>query len=276
MTSQDCTRDFAAMGDFVVDLFCRVDDAMTDVPKHSQAKLCPSELVTLGLLFALKGRGNRAFYRWAGGNLRASSRSLPDRTRLFRLLATHRDWTDRFLAEPTLLGVADSYGIELIHPRREGRSQGQIGKKGKSNLRWIVGAKVASSSTASGWSAAGTWTRPTWRTRPSILLGSSLRGSPGAADAGPDRPRLPLQRPATPAEHEGLPARHLERPHGGRDGSSMLTGICQIKKVAHRAWPYLKARLAFCLAAFNLLAQWDGLHPDESGFVHLSLAQFVL
>lgn len=35
----------------------------------------------------------------------------------------------------------DSYGIELRHPRREGRSKAQIGKKGYSNHRFIVGAK---------------------------------------------------------------------------------------------------------------------------------------
>ena len=37
---------------------------MHDVPKHSQASLYPSEVVTLALLFAIKGVGNRAFYRW--------------------------------------------------------------------------------------------------------------------------------------------------------------------------------------------------------------------
>ena len=39
--------------------------------------------------------------------------------------------------------VVDAYGIELIHPRREGRSPQQIGKKGISNGRWIVGIKLA-------------------------------------------------------------------------------------------------------------------------------------
>ena len=68
--------------------------------------------------------------------------SLPERTRLFRRFRTHQDWTDRFLASPTLLGVVDTYGIELIHPIREGRRPGQIGKKGKSNYRWIVGGKL--------------------------------------------------------------------------------------------------------------------------------------
>ncbi|MCO6450903.1 MAG: hypothetical protein J5I90_08980, partial [Caldilineales bacterium] len=30
----------------------------------------------------------------------------------------------------------------MIHPRREGRSRQQIGKKGLSNRRWIVGGKL--------------------------------------------------------------------------------------------------------------------------------------
>jgi hypothetical protein len=49
--------------DFIIELFCWVDDEMQDVAKHTQAKLYPSEVVTLALLFALKGVGNRAFYR---------------------------------------------------------------------------------------------------------------------------------------------------------------------------------------------------------------------
>jgi hypothetical protein len=46
------------------------------------------------------------------------------------------------LAAPTVLGVIDTYGIELIHPMREGRSPQQIGRKGLSNHRWIVGGKL--------------------------------------------------------------------------------------------------------------------------------------
>jgi hypothetical protein len=44
-------------------LFCQVDDHLSDIPKHPEAHLWPSEVVTLGLLHALKGVGNRAFYR---------------------------------------------------------------------------------------------------------------------------------------------------------------------------------------------------------------------
>jgi hypothetical protein len=38
--------------------------------------------------------------------------------------------------------VVDSYGIELLHPIREGRSPAQLGRKGKSNHRWIIGGKL--------------------------------------------------------------------------------------------------------------------------------------
>jgi len=59
------------------------------------------------------------------------------------LLATHQNWTDRFLAEPALLGVIDSYGIELLYPvrEREKMQHPRIATKGKSNYRWIMEAK---------------------------------------------------------------------------------------------------------------------------------------
>ncbi len=94
--------------DFITELFCRIDDAMRRIEKHSQAHLYPSEVVTLGLLFALKGVGERAFYRWLKENYLARFPHLPHRTRLFRWLKVHRDWTDAFLADPTILGIADT------------------------------------------------------------------------------------------------------------------------------------------------------------------------
>ena len=68
------------------------------------------EVVTLGLLHALKGGGNRAFYRWLTRDYRPLFPRLPERTRLFRLFTTHHDWTQAFLAAPTVLGVIDTYG----------------------------------------------------------------------------------------------------------------------------------------------------------------------
>jgi hypothetical protein len=49
-------------------------------------------------------------------NYRPLFPKLPHRTRLLRLLRSHQAWTDAFLAAPSLVGVMDSYAIELIHP----------------------------------------------------------------------------------------------------------------------------------------------------------------
>jgi hypothetical protein len=68
--------------DIIIHVFCFVDDQMQEVPKHSQAKLYPSELVTIGLLFALKGGHFRAFYRWLKRDYEPLFAGLPDRTRL--------------------------------------------------------------------------------------------------------------------------------------------------------------------------------------------------
>ncbi len=117
---------------------------MSDTPKHPQARLYPSDVVTLSLLFVLKGSSERAFYRWLERDDRPLFPRLPERTRLFRLFATHQDWATRFLAEPTIVGVADSYGVELTHPYREQRRRrlARIGRKGVSNHRWIVGGTL--------------------------------------------------------------------------------------------------------------------------------------
>jgi hypothetical protein len=128
--------------ELITALFYEVDEQLRTIPTHPEAHLWPREVVTLGLLHALKGVGNRAFYRWLTRDYRPLFPRLPERTRLFRLLRTHQDWTRAFLAAPTVLGVIDTYGIELLHHMRVGRSPQQIGRKGLSNHRWIVGGKL--------------------------------------------------------------------------------------------------------------------------------------
>ncbi len=257
--------------DFITELFCRIDDAMTAVPKHSQASLYPSEIVTLGVLFALKGVGNRAFYRWLERDWKPLFPHLPERTRLFRLFVAHQDWTNHFLADPTVLGVADSYGIELIHPIREGRSARQIGKKGKSNYRWIVGGKLGF--VVNPWGLITAWECAT-----ANVPDSTFR---------PLIEQFAEQMIVLADVHfhakEGDPTNLKVCPRGTwnvrmvvESVLSMLTTICHFKKVGHRVWGYFKARLAFTMAMFNLLAQWHGLQPDETGYVHLSIAEFNL
>jgi hypothetical protein len=244
---------------------------MQDVPKHPLANRWPREVVTLGLLFALKGVGNRACSRWVHRARRRLFPAVPARPRVCRLLALHRQGTEEFLASPALLGVVDSYGIELRHPLRAGRSGCQIGRKGKSNHRWIVGGKLCLLLNHLGlvvaWDCAGA-NAPDPAFPPlieavademSVLSATAFHAKEG------EPPTLKL------CERGTWNTRMLVE-----TVLSMLTGVCHLKKVLHRTWAAFPARLAFTLAAFNLLVHWHGFTPDSTGVIRLSLAEFSL
>src|SRR5262245_9330265 len=257
--------------EFITALFCRVDEQIGAIPKHPEALLWPSEVVTLGLLHALKGGGNRPFYRWLTRDYRALFPRLPERTRLFRLLKTHQNWTKVFLAAPTVLGVIDTYGIELIHPMREGRRPQQIGRKGVSNHRWIVGGKLClllnQYGLVVGWACETAnvadntfqWLIQQCDERMIVLSDTGFH----AAEGDPSNLKL-YQRGEW--EDRILVETVL----------SMLTLVCHLKKVMHRGWAYFQARLAFTMVVFNVLVQWHGLQPNTSGVVPLSIAGFSL
>src|SRR6184192_1247813 len=257
--------------EFITALFYEVDEQLRAIPKHPKAHLWPSEVGTLGLLHALKGVGNRAFYRWLTRDSRALFPRLPERTRLFRLFRTHQDWTQVFLAAPTVLGVIDTYGIELIHPMREGRSPHQIGRKGLSNHGWIVGGKLCL--LLNQWGLVVAWECATANVADNTFQGLIrqfeermivLSETAFHAAAG-DPSNLKL------CQRGEWQDRMLVE-----TVLSMLTLVCHFKKVMHRGWAYFQARLAFTMAAFNVLVQWYGLRPSASGFVPLSIAEFSL
>jgi hypothetical protein len=102
--------------EFITALFSEAAEPLYASPKHPAAHLWPSAAVTWGLLPALKGVGTRPFYRWLTRDSRALFPRLPERTRLLRLFTTPHDWTRAFLAAPTVLGVIDPDGGELLHP----------------------------------------------------------------------------------------------------------------------------------------------------------------
>lgn len=258
--------------DFITELFCRVDNKLGLMPKHSQATLYPSEVVTLALLYALKGVGQRAFWRWLVRDYRPCFPKLPDRTRLFRLFNSHRHLVEQFMADPSLLGVIDSYGIELLPPRREGRSPDQIGKKGKSNTRWIVGGKLCFVLNHLGLITA--WDCDTANVHDGSAFQHLVEQFKARmiifADVGfrkvgwqPDNLRL--------CQRGQWNVRMVVE-----TVLSMLTYICQTKRMAHKNWDYFKSRLGYLMALFNILVQWHGFEPDETGFVRLSIAQFSL
>lgn len=258
---------------FIIELFCRVDDMLPKTPEHIQAKLSRSELITLGLLFALKGTSQHAFYRWLRQNWKPLFPTLPERTRLFRRLKTHRKLTNEFLAEPTVFGVIDSYGIELCHPIREiyQPHRRRIGRKGFAAWKWIVGGKLCLSANKFGLITD-------WCVLTAIVA---------------DQEFLPLVEAVSDQmivlTDKGF-RRHHNQPENlkiCRRGEwndrmlietvfSLLSEVCRLKHLRQRVWAYFEMRLAFTVALFNLLQQWRGLNFDENGISHLSLAKFSL
>lgn len=258
--------------DFIITLFCQVDDRMQHIPKHPQSRLWPSELVTLGLLYALKGGYFRAFYRWLKRDYEKLFGQLPERSRLQRLLATHRDWCQCFLADPTFFTVIDSYGVELIHPAREGRSSRPVGKKGKSNYRWIVGMKLCWLINDRGEVVDWDWNTANVHDQTFLPLVQHQAGrSIVLSDLGFKR-KL------------GMPSNLKLCPRGTWNERmlietvfSLVTTVCHLKKIFHRTMRYIETRLAYVAAMFNCLlalnrSQQNGL--AESSWLHI--AQFAL
>lgn len=258
---------------FIIELFCRVDDMLPKMPEHKQAKLSLSELVTLGLLLALKASSQHAFYRWIRQNWIDLFPNLPDRTRLFRRLKVQRKLTEKFLAEPTLFGVIDSYGIELCHPIRENHQpkRNRIGRKGFASWKWIVGAKFCLLTNKFG--LITDWSVKTANVSDQEFLPLVERVSEQMIVLADVNFRRKTNQP------ENL---KLCRRGEWNDRMlietvfSLLSQVCKLKHLRQRVWAYLEMRLAFTVALFNLLQQWRGLNIDEHGVSHLSLAEFSL
>jgi hypothetical protein len=242
-------------------------------PEHIQAKLSLSELITLGLLFALKGTSQHQFYRWLKRNWKALFPNLPDRTRLFRRLKTHQKLTEKFLAEPTLFGVIDSYGIELCHPIRENHQprRKRIGKKGFASWKWIVGGKFCLLLNKFG--LVTSWSVKTANVSDQEFLPLVEAVSDKMIVLADVNFRRKTNQP-----------KNLKLCRRGEWNDrmlietvfSLLSQVCKLKHLRQRVWAYFEMRLSFTVALFNLLQQWRGLNFDENGVSHLSLADFSL
>jgi hypothetical protein len=257
--------------DIILHLFCYVDDRMGKMAKHPQAKLYPSELVTSGLLAALKGGHFRAFYRWLKRDFDALFGGLPDRTRLQRALNVHQDWCARLLAEPSFFTVIDSYPIELIFPIREGRSPAQVGGKSKDKGRWTVGIRLCwllnDAGQGVGWAAAPLNTADQnfypliaqFEGRSIVLADWGVRSAAG-----------------TPANLKLCAKGTWNERMLVETALSMITVVCDLKRLHQRAAFHIQARLACVAAMFNaLLSLFHQLHPDADPF-QMSIAEFSL
>ena len=154
---------------------------------------------------------------------------------------------------------------------REGRSAQQIGRKGTSNQRWIVGVKLAYIVNQRGVVVA-------WDGATANVYDAVFR--PLIADFADDMVVFTDMgfhaKTGDPPNMKPCPRNTWNVRMVVETVLAMLTRVCQLKKMSQRRWPYVLARLSFTMALFNVLVQWDGLQVNEDGHVPLSMAQFSL
>jgi hypothetical protein len=257
--------------DIIIQLFCLVDDEMPDLRKHSQAKLYPSEVVTIGILFAVKGGHFRAFYRWLHRDYSDLFPGLPDRTRLLRSLAVHQAWCDRLLADPSFFTVIDSYPIELLFPIREGRSSQQVGKKGKDKGRWTLGIKLC-------WLLNNQGQVVDWGWAPLNVHDQEfhpiIERYDGQTIVLSDLGFISAER--LPANLKLCAKGTWNERMCVETAFSMVTVICDLKRIHHRLSRYIEARLSYVSAMFNIVLRlFHLIHPDRDA-AKMSIAEFSL
>jgi hypothetical protein len=154
---------------------------------------------------------------------------------------------------------------------REGRSPQQIGRKGLSNHRWMVGGKRCL--LLNQWGLIVAWACATTHVADNTFQGLIRQVEE----------RMIVLSDMGFHATEGDPTNLTLCPRGAWEDRmlvetvfSMLTLVSHFKKVRHRVWAYFHARLAFTMAVFHLLVQWHGFQPTASGFVPLSIAEFSL
>ena len=239
--------------DIVLTIFCFVDDKIKEngLSNRPNSKLSLGEIITIGVLFGLKGSSKRQFFRWLEQNQRHNFPSIPERTRLFRLLKIYDYLTRSFLSEKSTMGIIDSFGIELIHPIREGRTRGQMGKKGYSNKRWIVGMKLIALINQFGMVVD-------WKTDTANVHDKHYRefiknsemivlADSGFHGKGGDPENLKICKRGQWSERF-----LIERLF------SILTRFMNLKKVSSRVREYFDSHIAYALCAFNIVSTLFG------------------
>ena len=257
--------------DIIIHIFYHVDNGLGQVAKDPCEKLYPSEVVTIGILFALKSGRFRAFYRWLNRDFAALFGGLPDRTTLMRQMRDYQHLTDHPLAQPSVLNVVDSYPIELIFPIRAGRTKHQVGTKSRDKGRWSVGVKLCWILNRFGQVCGWTWDKMNcpdqcflefleeYDQQAIILADWGFRSANGVPDP------VKLCKKGTWNDRMMV-----------ETSFSLLTVVCHAKKIYHRVEAYIEARLAYTVAMFNIcLKLFHDLHPLESAF-KMSIAEFSL
>jgi len=254
--------------DTITAIFIQVDDKLGKRPKKPRCSLHDSEIVTIGILYVLSGQKFRAFHRKLYRNYLHLFPNLPTRRVLHGLLEDRQTLCDEFLADASLFSVVDSYPIELIFPKRQGRSSQQVGRKGKDKGRWFVGLRLAWIVNDQGHVVSWTWQTANKHDQNFHPLIQELEGeSIVLGDLG-------FRKAA------GIPD-NLKLCEKGQWNSrmivetifSMITNTCSAKKFSERSHKAINTKLAFLAAMFNVLLDVHKLvYPHAP--VDLSLAHF--
>jgi hypothetical protein len=259
--------------DIIIHIFYLVATSLPDIPRHSQAKLYPSELVTIGILFSLRGGFFRSFYRWLERDYGDwfGDGNLPERTRLQRLLRTHKDWCDLLMADPTFFTVMDSYPIELLFPIREGRSERQVGKKGRDKGRWSIGIKLCwllndfCRVVAWDWATMNVYDKHFNPLAEPFIGQTIVLTDYGFRDQGGVPENMKICKKGTWNERMCV-----------ETAFSLVTVICDLKRIRHRSSEYIQTRLSYVSAMFNVLLDlFHIIHPDADPY-QMSIAEFSL
>ena len=257
--------------EIIIHIFYHVDNAMKSIAKAPCAKLYPSEGVTIGILFALKGGHFRAFFRCLKRDYARLFGGLPHRTRLLRQLRAQQAPTDLLMEQPSVLNGVDSFPMELIFPVREGRSAQQFGEKSKDKGRWSVGVKRCWILNTFGQVCGWIWDTMNCPDNDCLDFFEDYDGQAilladwgfRCADGIPDN--VKLCKKGTWNDRMTV-----------ETSFSLLTVICKAKKIHHRLEAYIDARLAYTVALFNVcLKLFHQLHPEASVF-KMSIAEFSL
>ncbi len=259
--------------DSILHMFCLVDDSLPNIPKHPQATVYPSEVVTIGILFARNGGFVRACSRWLtrdDGDWFGDG-TLPERARFQRLLTPHHDWCDLLLADPTFFTVSDRSPIDLLVPIRHGRSPRDLGNNGRDQGRWRVGIKVC------------------WLVNDRCRVVAWDWDTMHVSDTHVNRIVAPLIGTTIVLADDGCRDQHGVPEHMKvcKNGTwherlcvetawSMVTVIGDVKRIRHRLAASIQARLAFVAAMFNVLMDvFHTIHPDADPYT-MSIAEFSL
>ena len=165
------------------------------------------------------------------------------------------------------MGVIDSLGIEMVHPNRE--DEDQVGKKGISNHRWIIGVKVVVVLNNLGrvvdwmWDSAHThdnnFTELIERVRMALL------GDKGFHKKEGDPENLLIC-----SRWEKNVRMLIETVF------SQMYRLFNLKHISEQSADYVEMHLGFALSAFNLLVDWESKSKKNKKITTVAFPKFAL